>query len=66
MEAVKTELETRLLDERKVRADVENKLQDLRTESTSSGNHLNDSARAIASLEAAQQELDDAGISAAL
>jgi len=65
MEAVRKEMETRLLDERKLRADIENKLQDRRTETTSSGNLPNDNARAIASLEAAQQELDDTGISAA-
>ena len=65
MEAVRKEMETQLLDERKLRADIENKLQDLRTETTSSGNLPNDNARAIASLEAAQQELDDTGISAA-
>jgi len=65
MEAVRKEMEMRLFDERKLRADIENKLQDLRTESSASGNRLNDNADAIASLEAAQQQLDDTGISAA-
>ena len=64
MESVREEMETRLLDERKLRDDIEKKLQDLRTQGTSSGNRPSaENARAIASLESARKELDDSKIS---
>ena len=54
MNTVRQEMEARLVDERRLRDDIEKKLEDLRAQSTNV-----DTSAAISTLESARQELDD-------